>query len=867
MEENLIDEQKKKARLKQVGKIIFYVFLVMLLAILSLVSLLLIYEDEVKSAILSKLNAQLNAEVKINPSDINITILKSFPDCSIEFKDVLMMEAIKIKKRDTLLFAKQINLYFNIIDLWNKKYNIKKIKIDRARVKIAISETGSSNYVFWKKLNNQSIKTNDTLSFKLNLITIKNSRLFYNDKQQQFRTEVAINQLDLKGNFTETDFELSTKGNLLVDLIASNNTIYLKKKTINFSVDLNIKGPAFAFNEARINLNKMALDFNGKGIYKDSLENLELNFIAPDMDIASVMSLLPKKVLTNIDDYNSTGNFYAKGELNYSLKNEWNIKSAFGIKNGEVTYKPKSTKLTSVNIEGDFNYSKRSSGLNLKNVNLKLNNDEIEGSCIIKDFKAPYLKLVTQAKVHLENLQSFYPIDTIKLLKGNLSINANLEGLISDLTNKTFSELVKLKLEGILNNVEVLFKGDEHSFILENCIIIAQDREIEVKDLKFKKGDSDIELNGKLPGFFKYILDSNSPLIIEGRLFSNYLRLEDLLPKQIASEKQNSAIIPKNINFTLKTEINKLSYSKFLANTISGQIEIKNQKAMISDMALKTMDGAAQIDILADNTGDNLIVDLSSIITGINIKQLFKSFNNFGQSTLIDAQINGLANVNINFSGKWNNRLEADLKSIEASGNISIDKGELINFKPLMSLSKYLKIEDLMHIRFSTLESNIKIKESIINFPKTAIKNSVLNLELGGTHSFDNIIDYQIRLLVSELKSKRGKSKQEDFGDIEMDLEDKRTIFIRMKGSIDNPKIEYDFKGLKTKIKEDIIKEKQTWKELKEQFKQDIGLGKKDTLDKKDKATQTKFELEKPKNNKLKPTLELKKKSEDDDDF
>jgi hypothetical protein len=374
-------------------------------------------------------------------------------------------------------------------------------------------------------------------------------------------------------------------------------------------------------------------------------------------------------------------------------------------------------------------------------------------------------------------------------------------------------------------------------------------------------------LNGKLPGFFKYILDSNSPLIIEGRLFSNYLRLEDLLPKQISSEKQNSAIIPKNINFTLKTEINKLSYSKFLANTISGQVEIKNQKAMISDMVLKTMDGAAQIEILADNTGDNLIVDLSSIIKGINIKQLFKSFNNFGQSTLIDAQINGLANVNINFSGKWNNRLEADLKSIEASGNISIDKGELINFKPLMSLSKYLKIEDLMHIRFSTLESNIKIKESIINFPKTAIKNSVLNLELGGTHSFDNIIDYQIRLLVSELKSKRGKSKQEDFGDIEMDLEDKRTIFIRMKGSIDNPKIEYDFKGLKSKIKEDIIKEKQTLKELKEQFKQDIGLGKKDTLDEKDKATQTKFELEKPKNNKLKPTLELKKKSEDDDDF
>ncbi len=198
MEENILEEQKKKSRLKQVGKIIFYVFLFMLLTILSLVGLLFIFEDEVKSSILSKLNSQLNAEVKINPRDINITILKSFPDCSIEFKNALMMEAIQIKKRDTLLFAKQINLYFNIIDLWNKKYSIKKIKIDRAKVKMAVSENGISNYIFWKKLNNQNIKTNDTLSFKLNLITIKNSILIYKNKQQEFRTEMAINELDLK---------------------------------------------------------------------------------------------------------------------------------------------------------------------------------------------------------------------------------------------------------------------------------------------------------------------------------------------------------------------------------------------------------------------------------------------------------------------------------------------------------------------------------------------------------------------------------------------------------------------------------------------------------------------------------------------
>ena len=118
---------KKKSVLKRIVKTIFYLGLTFVLICVTLVSLLFIYQDEVKAALLGEINKHLKSEVTIDPKNIDLTILKTFPDCSMEFKNVLMLEALQIKKRDTLLFAEQLNLHFSISDLWNKKYDIKKL--------------------------------------------------------------------------------------------------------------------------------------------------------------------------------------------------------------------------------------------------------------------------------------------------------------------------------------------------------------------------------------------------------------------------------------------------------------------------------------------------------------------------------------------------------------------------------------------------------------------------------------------------------------------------------------------------------------------------------------------------------------------
>ena len=865
MESNNEIAPKKRSTFKRIIKTVFYLTLTFIFICVSLVSLLFIYQDEVKEVLLQEINKHLKAEVKIDPKNIDLTILKSFPDCSMEFNNILMLEALQIKKRDTLLFAEKLSLHFSISDLWNKKYNIKKITLKNALAKPGLTKSGKPNYIFWEEAKAEENNKNDSINFNLNLIRLENCHVVYRDKQHIFKTDVLIKELRFKGNFSDAEYDMSSKGKILINQIAANKKTFLKSKNCNLDIELKVNGNNYLLEKTSFSLNNMLFNLTGNFIYGDSLQKVNVNYVASNLDIAAVLSLLPEEQKQKANDYKSAGDFYTKGSFNYTNKDDFKLVSEFGIKNGEVTYKPTTAIAKNINVDGKLVYSNATSKVDLTNVHLKLNNDELKGSFSIVDFSNPFIHFLVDANTNLENLQNFWPIDTLSKLKGNLKINSEVEGLLSDLKDQTFSTKVKLNLSATVTNLEAQFKGDENIFAIENCSITAKDREVDVMDLKLKRGSSDLVLNAKIPGIFNYLSDKTAPLIITGNLFSNYIKLEDFMLKYKSSEDKTAPLIPKNIQFKLNAAILKFSYDKFEAQAVTGEIEIKNQKAIISDMKLSTMQGEAEIDAYADNSGNKLDVVLQSKIKNINVSNMFNQLNNFGQATLQEKNLKGFATATIEFSGSWSNGLESDLNSVRSNINLSIDRGELIDFKPLLSLSKFVDIHDLQKIKFSNLQSVIQIKDQTIILPSTTIKNSALNIIFWGTHSFNNDINYHIELLISELLAKKRKNKEEEFGPIENDPDNKRSAFILMTGTVDKPVIKYDRKGLKENIKKDIKEEKQNIKQI---LKEEFGLFKRDStsVKKKDKTDQ-KFELEKPNNNQPKKTLEPKKKKDDDDDF
>ena len=91
------------------------------------------------------------------------------------------------------------------------------------------------------------------------------------------------------------------------------------------------------------------------------------------------------------------------------------------------------------------------------------------------------------------------------------------------------------------------------------------------------------------------------------------------------------------------------------------------------------------------------------------------------------------------------------------------------------------------------------------------IKSSALSVFLSGEHSFNQEINYEITLLLSELLSSSFRSentKITEFGEEKKDGEIFNTIYFKMTGNTESPKISLDKIRFMEDLKNNITKEK-----------------------------------------------------------
>jgi len=169
----------------------------------------------------------------------------------------------------------------------------------------------------------------------------------------------------------------------------------------------------------------------------------------------------------------------------------------------------------------------------------------------------------------------------------------------------------------------------------------------------------------------------------------------------------------------------------------------------------------------------------------------------------------------------WNNNLECDLDKLYMIGKIEISNGQLQNYKPLESLSRFVNIDDLRNIKFANLSNTIEIKKRMIFIPSMEVKNNALDLSIAGTHTFNNVVDYQIKIKLGDLLAKKYRQRPSEFE--EENLDKGSFLYLSMKGPVDKLQFSYDKKQARKKVMDDLKNEKET---LKNVLRKELGIEK-----------------------------------------
>jgi len=836
------------------------------------------YQDEVKEYVIKELNKQLNTEIIVDGKDIEFTLIKNFPYASIDFKNAKVLEAVKRKNKDTLFNAGEISLQFNIVDVFKKKYHIKKMEVDDATLKIRIDKNGNDNYHFWKP-SADTAKT--SFSFALEDIVLNNVSFTFKNSKTKISADVAIKKSNLSGNFSDKQYSLETVNDLYVNYFKADSTTYLKNKNLHSQVELMVDTeiPSYKIKKGKLKLENLLFDIVGNIIAANDEPILNLGIKGKDMDIKSVLSLIPEKYKGKINAYESDGEFYFDATILGSFANKQTpqMVADFGIKNADITQVKDNIVLKKVTLTGHYTNGnkdkKQPSVLTLIPFSATINQGSLEGEISLTNLENPSFDGKIKGVLSLDELQKFIKIDTIETITGDLKIDAHFTGDGKNISTgnydavTTFGDLSVTNMDMKLKNNSLPFMGINGDFKFDNNDLV-------INTFTGNAGNSDFDMKGTFKNMIGFILKENQDITVDATFISKNIDLNELLANKDKNKESNSNYklhFSEHINVNLNSEIQHLVFRKFDATNIQGVIKLKDKKLYADPVTLSTMGGTITTSGMVDGTDTTkFLVTCFSDMNTINISKLFYQFENFGQSAITHSKVKGVASAKVNFASELSPELKINVEKLYSAIDMTIENGELNNVEAMKSMSKFIELKDLESIRFATLKNQIEIKNQVVSIPKMEVKSTAINITASGTHTFNNEINYKFKLSLNELlakKAKKAKKENDEFGEVADDGLGRTNIFLSMTGTPEHPIIKYDSKSAIQNVKQDLKVEKQTLKTI---LKEEFGLFKKDSTlsNKKPKTEETKFKINWEEADKKEEKKELKKpKKEDSDDF
>ena len=249
----------------------------------------------------------------------------------------------------------------------------------------------------------------------------------------------------------------------------------------------------------------------------------------------------------------------------------------------------------------------------------------------------------------------------------------------------------------------------------------------------------------------------------------------------------------------------------------------------------------------------------------IDVNKAFISFRNFGQDFLKAENIAGTLSGTLSILLPMDSLLNAQIKELTAEGKYQLMNGALINFEPVKQLSKFIKLSELENIHFEKLENDFYIRNNFLYIPQMDVKSSAVDLSVTGKHSFNNDYEYHVKMLLSEIlskKRKKNKSSNTEFGVVEDDGLGRTSLLLKIVNKGDDVKVGFDFRAAEKKVINDIKSERQSIKNI---LNQEYGWYKNDTVAKqKPEEKKPRFRISLDGTDSVKPTLNppaVKKKS------
>ncbi|MEO1012293.1 MAG: AsmA-like C-terminal region-containing protein [Bacteroidota bacterium] len=751
-------------------KILRVLALIVILFIALLVAIPFFLEAKIGDLIRNNVNKNVNATLDF--TDASLSLIKSFPNAQMSLEGVTLVNKAPFVG-DTLFAAKDLDLTLGLGELFksaDEPIGVKSLTVDGASIYVKVNEAEVANYEIGKETGKEIAADESSEGFTLDLqsYAITNSKVVYDDRAAKVFLVVSDIQHNGQGDLSATTSELETQTEALVTF-ALDSINYLNKNKIQLDalIGIDLKEDKYTFLKNEALVNQLPLVFNGFVKVNEDSQEVDISFKTPSSDFKNFLAVIPEQYSTNIENVKTTGNFELEGEFKGIVDETRIPKFNIRINSDNASFKypdlPKTvrnvfidTKIsnTSGKTEDTFvDIDRFSFTIDQDKFNMKANIRELMGNTKVDAHM--------DGNMNLANLSQAYPMPADLGLSGILQADVTTAFDMATLEKKQYEKTTttgKLQLRDFEYNSEEM----AHPVQLQNLDMAFNPSTVTLSELQGTTGQTDFNVRGTLDNLLGFLFNDER---VEGnfKMTSDIFALNDFMTEESNTESaeekdasdstspvEGKIEIPAFLDVAVSAAANTVIYDNLRLTDVKGNLRIKDQKAVLSNMTSSLFGGKVAFNGAVSTKEETPDFSMKLDMSQLGIGETFKSLEMFQALAPIAQVLQGKMDTQLELSGKLTNDFSPMLTSLtgNALANLMTEQVAMEKAPLLSTLDGKLDFLDIKDLNLKDLKTSLSFENGLVRVKPFTLNYKDIAINVGGGHTFDQKLDYKAVLQV-----------------------------------------------------------------------------------------------------------------------
>jgi uncharacterized protein involved in outer membrane biogenesis len=809
----------------------------LLLLLVVLVLYTSLRQEKITEALTRKVNESVNT--RISYGSFRLTVLSTFPNIGARFDNLLVAPSPYYDRTqfagdntDTLLYASSLSLKISLPSLLTGTVAVKAITVSDGEITMLTDKRGDINF---EVLANRK---GGGKNVRLKNISAKNITVMWHDRSSEMRIAGNISQATLGGEIFRTGIFLNAALSATLDSATVGGMDF---RDLPASASLRMRKSANSFSIAKGALELAGLDFDIDGNVNFSAKKLDLTVTGQKIEISTLSAMLPERWGA------LTGSFTPSGILDLGLKVNGPYGEAggphfdlnFGLTGGRMSHTASGFRVNSLEFVGGMTNGERNGPetfrFTLDRLDASYGSAKLKGSFMLNNLTSPHIILSLDGDLDFDDLGKIMKPGIIHDQTGLLSGSIRLSGTLPDTMKLKAAALPLLNPE-----ISLLFRDFGASFGEEGPSLTGMNGSVKVMtdlvadSLSLTYADQHFIIDASMRDFTPWLSGRPVMLYVSGDVTTDMFIPEKFAVRDTVSERSEGRkpdIFPASVSADVRFAADSMVFKGFRASDLKTSFDYRPYVFTFKDISARGLGGllVGELMLGKQKEGD-YIARVRLDVEDTDINRAFTAFNNFGQSFIVSDNLQGNLTGSLNLLAPLDSLYRIIGPELIAEAHLVITEGRLTEFGPAEELSSYLDLDELKDIYFSRMENDLFIKNETVSIPRMLINSSAVNFTLYGSHKFNNDYSYHLRLLLSEVMSRKARDRNRgvsSFGQVTVDGSGKATVPLKIVCVGGETEVKYDFGQAQDNIKTDIALEKQ---ELKGILNEEYGWYRSDTL-------------------------------------